>query len=59
MLNRLWHIGIGAWVGSGVNSKRYWRAAMVIAALFVAYQVVEAWRKGDGGYGEIKEEGER
>ena len=28
-----------------------------MGAAFLAYQVVEAWRKGDSGYGELKEFG--
>ena len=51
--NKLAHVTIGAWVAGGVNDRRFRNGAYAVGAAFLAYQVVEAWRKGDSGYGEL------
>ena len=55
--NKLAHVTIGAWVAGGVNDPCFRHGAYAVGAAFLAYQVVEAWRKGDMGYGELKEFG--
>ena len=57
IFNRLAHVAVGAWVGSGVNDARFRHGSYVAATAFMAYQALEAWRKGDTGYGELREFG--
>ena len=57
MIDRLWHIGIGAWIGSAINKPKYRHGLYVVTAAFLAYQILESWRKGDRGYVEVKELG--
>ena len=54
-INSLVHFGVGVWVGSTVNDPKFRHGGYVTGAAFLAYQVTEAWRKGDEAYGEIKE----
>ena len=39
------------------NDPRFRHGAYAVGAAFLAYQVVEAWRKGDSGYGKLREFG--
>lgn len=57
LVNKLAHVAIGAWVGSGINDYRYRHGLYVVSAAFVAYQTLQAWRKGDTGFGEVREFG--
>ena len=57
MINRLWHVAIGVWVGSGINNPRYRNGLYLVAGAFLAYQALQVWRKGDKGYEEIRELG--
>ena len=57
MINRLWHVAIGAWIGSAINKPEYRHGLYVVTAAFLAYQILESWRKGDKGYVEVKELG--
>ena len=51
------HVGIGVWVGSGINNPEYRHGLYMVAGAFLAYQVLGAWRKGDCGFHEVKEFG--
>ena len=53
LFNKAAHLGIGVWVGWNYRNPASWQAL----AVFGGYQVVEAWRKRDKGYPEIKEFG--
>ena len=57
MINRLWHVVIGAWIGSGINRPDYRHGLYVVTTAFLAYQALQVWRKGDRGYEEIRELG--
>ena len=57
LFNRLSHVAIGAWVGNGINDRRFRHGCYVVAGAFVTYQVLGAWRKGDCGFNEVKEFG--
>ena len=56
-LNKAAHIAIGAWVASGINNKSYSNSCWLAALTFLIYQTVQAWRKGDKAYDEIREFG--
>ena len=49
------HVAAGAWTGSAINNPKYRVGVGVLAAGFLAYQIMGAWRKGDSGYPEVKE----
>ena len=53
--NRASHVLAGAYVAWGVNDSEKKAGALTLASVFGAYQLTEAWKKGDDAYGEIKE----
>ena len=56
-LNVASHILIGVWAGQAINDPRYRHGVWAGLILFIAYQVVGAWRKGDQGWPELREAG--
>lgn len=55
ILNNITHVGLGAWVGLASNEPEYRTGALILAGGFLAYQTLESWKKGDGGWIETKE----
>ena len=53
--NKISHYAQGVWVGSKINDPEYRVGLVVLTGMFVAYQVMGAWRKKDLGFPEIKE----
>ena len=57
VVNKAWHVAIGAWIGSEINDPKYRHGLYLVAGAFLAYQALQVWRKGDRGYEEIRELG--
>ena len=57
ILNQAAHVAIGAWVGSGINDPRYRASCVMATVIFLVYQILQVWRKGDRGYDEVREFG--
>ena len=57
MINKAWHVAIGAWIGSAINKPEHRHGLYLVAGAFLAYQALQVWRKGDKGYVEVKEFG--
>lgn len=53
--NRAVHFGVGVWVGAAINDDDYRHGGYATGTAFLAYEIVQAWRKGDDAYGEIRE----
>ncbi len=51
------HVGIGSTCGYFIFDPRYRHWAYLAAATFLSYESLQAWRKGDEGYVELKEFG--
>ena len=49
------HVGAGAWTGTGINNPKYRWGVLVLAAGFLGYQALGAWKKNDLGGPEVKE----
>ena len=49
------HIAIGGWIAFCVNNSKYRWGGIILAIFWLAYEVMEAWRKGDEAYNEIRE----
>ena len=49
------HYILGIWIGSIINEPKLRHGAYILFGGFLAYQISEAWRKGDEAYREIKE----
>lgn len=56
-VNKTVHVGLGYWLGEVVNDPKYRWGGIALAVVFIVYQVVEVWTKGDKGYHEIKQFG--
>ena len=55
--NKLAHLGIGVWIGSGINDSRYRHGLYATLITFLAYQAFQIKTKGDEGYNEVRELG--
>ena len=55
--NKAAHYVIGYWVASGINTNSYRSSCWLVAGVFLAYESLQAWKKGDNAYEEIREFG--
>ena len=49
------HIGIGQWIALCINNPKYRWGGILLGVFWLAYEIMEAWRKGDEAYNEIRE----